>query len=404
MLEKARIKGALKTLGAVFGGFFLTISHAVTDTEYQQSINKVAKEISAISKNLNANKSLLKTEREQLFAIEQDLLEQNKTLKNVDDELERQQRDINQLEQQLSKVLVDLKSTKQALTNQLLANYKSGHASYLKTVLNQKNPYALGRLNNYQRYFSNELSATFVKINDQLKTVDQLQQQQQNSINELKQKQAQQQQKVQELLNTQQQRKKLIARLDNKVSTSTEKLKRLTQNRERLEALLKQVRLKAAQLRRAEQERLRQANNEPLDRPKRALVKGGFLQQKGRLSYPVTQQHQIGFGARIPESGLRSEGLFYDTGQSVDVKSIFRGRVLFADVLKGYGLLLIIDHGDDHISLYGHNKVIFKKVGESVSSNEVISKTGVTGGLKNPGLYFEIRNNATPINPAQWCQ
>jgi septal ring factor EnvC (AmiA/AmiB activator) len=78
--------------------------------------------------------------------------------------------------------------------------------------------------------------------------------------------------------------------------------------------------------------------------------------------------------------------------------------VLFADFLKGYGLLMIIDHGDQHISLYGHNEVLYKRVGDMVDTNEVIGKTGVTGGLKSPGLYFEIRKNADPVDPSVWCQ
>ena len=86
------------------------------------------------------------------------------------------------------------------------------------------------------------------------------------------------------------------------------------------------------------------------------------------------------------------------------MQAIFDGRVLFADYLKGYGLLLIIDHGEEHISLYGHNRVLLKDVGDRVSSAEVIAKTGVSGGLQSPGLYFEIRHNATPVNPALWCQ
>ena len=76
----------------------------------------------------------------------------------------------------------------------------------------------------------------------------------------------------------------------------------------------------------------------------------------------------------------------------------------FADFLKGYGLLLIIDHGDDHISLYGHNELLYGKVGDMVETNEVVARSGVTGGLRSPGLYFEIRENAAPVDPAKWCQ
>jgi septal ring factor EnvC (AmiA/AmiB activator) len=100
---------------------------------------------------------------------------------------------------------------------------------------------------------------------------------------------------------------------------------------------------------------------------------------------------------------MRSEGLFFNTLGSVSVKSIFRGRVIFADFLKGYGLLIIVDHGDNHISLYGHNDRLIKKVGDIVSSGETIANSGVTGGLKSHGLYFEIRDNATPVDASKWC-
>jgi len=77
---------------------------------------------------------------------------------------------------------------------------------------------------------------------------------------------------------------------------------------------------------------------------------------------------------------------------------------LFADHLKGYGLLLIVDHGDDHISLYGHNELLYKKVGDRVETNETIARSGVSGGLKTTGLYFEVRRAATPVDPAIWCK
>jgi len=163
--------------------------------------------------------------------------------------------------------------------------------------------------------------------------------------------------------------------------------------------------------RKAEQERARQEalkpkttkprNTKPVIRP---IVNGGFLKQKGRLQFPVAGKLTRGFGSRMRESGMRSEGMFFDTQGSVSVKTIFRGRVLFADFLKGYGLLIIVDHGDDHISLYGHNDRLLKKVGDRVESNEVIAKTGVTGGLKSHGLYFEIRDSATPIDASKWCR
>ena len=99
---------------------------------------------------------------------------------------------------------------------------------------------------------------------------------------------------------------------------------------------------------------------------------------------------------------MRSQGVFFDTQGTKKVKSIYSGQVIFSDYLKGYGLLLIVDHGDNHISLYGHNEVTYKKAGDAVATNELIARSGMSGGLKKTGLYFEIRKETTPINPKSW--
>ncbi len=385
---------------------FAHTSAANSTADYQKSINKMAKEISAITKNLNANKGLVKSQREELFATERSLIQQSKELEDIERQLKNQELEISSLDKKMKTVISGLDGSKQALKSLMLAEYKNGNANYLKLLLNQQNPYAVGRLNNYQQYFSKELNAKFVELNQQLDQINSLQEQQSLQRNELVQQQSEYNKKIKTLQVSKDQRAKIVAKLDKKITTSSEKLEKIKQDRQRLRSLLKQIKIKAAELAKAEKERAKQqsASKNTASKPKRTLVAGGFKKQKGRLAYPVNIKHSTAFGARLPETGMRSDGMFFNTDKSVNVKSIFRGNVLFADVLKGYGLLLIIDHGDEHISLYGHNKVIYKKVGDSVETNETVSQTGVTGGLKKTGLYFEIRNNATPINPALWCQ
>ena len=84
--------------------------------------------------------------------------------------------------------------------------------------------------------------------------------------------------------------------------------------------------------------------------------------------------------------------------------AISHGRVAYADWLRGYGLLLIIDHGDGYMSLYGHNQVLYKETGEWVEAGDLIASVGNSGGQAHTGLYFEIRHNGKPTNPTQWCR
>jgi len=374
--------------------------------EYKKSIDKIAKQISAISRNINANKKVLKTERDKLFETEKALSELERLISQTSKSIDVQQQKFSQLSEQLLDAQKTQKLNQQALEKLIESRYKNAESDYLKRLLNQENPYAVGRLNNYHQYFSQALQEKIRETQEQLKQVATLQNEHQALLSDLEEQGLQQKEQQQELQKNKQKRAKSINRLSKKVATSSEKVEQLQNDRKRLNNLLKQIQKQKEELKRLEQEQLKkqQQDNKPRKTIIRPLVEGGFIEQKGRLLYPVEGKHLRKFGSRLAESGMTSEGLFIETERRLSVKSIFRGRVIFAEFLKGYGLLLIIDHGDDHISLYGHNSVLHKKVGDIIETNELIAETGVTGGLKTAGLYFEIRQNTTPVNPGTWCQ
>lgn len=385
-----------------------------SEKKYQQSLNNISSEIKQISKTLNANKSKLETEQTQLLRAEQALYKINNKLKDAQQQIQTIQGLIAEQEQQQQQLQQQQQDSRDALASLVVANYKNGRANQLQKVLSQENPYAVGRLNNYQRYFTDAIQQKFAALEEQVQQSRILKKQHKQSLADLQVLEQEQEflKKTQEAKRLE--RKKAVNTLSAKVQANESKLKKLNSDRKRLNNLIKQLEKQRKELERIERERkeaeriarekAKQAGKKPPKPVVRTPVKGGFRKQKGRLTCPVGNQAKTKFGQRIVSSGMKSEGVFYQTKQSVDVRSIFRGQVLFADFLKGFGLLLIVDHGDDHISLYGHNKVLYKKVGDTVSTNEVISKTGTTGGLKSNGLYFEIRNNTTPVNPSQWCQ
>ena len=368
------------------------------ELEYQKSIDKIANEINAISRNINANKKAIKNERDRLFETEQGLSKLKKTIKSTENSIVETQEEYAQLGVKLAEASVVKEKNQKALSNLVESRYKNADQDYVKTILNQENPYAVGRLSNYHEYFSDAFQAKIAQAKTQLIEVEELTQAHEAKLKELNAKKVKQQQEQKQLEQNKVNRENSINKLNDKVVSANEKVEQLQKNRQRLDSLLKQIAKQKEQLKKIEEQ-----NSSP-SRPTRTLVKGGFVKQKGRLNYPVNGTHSRKFGSRLAESGMLSEGLFIKTNGNASVKSIFRGRVIFAEFLKGYGLLLIIDHGDNHISLYGHNDVLYKKVGDIVETNEVVSQSGVTGGLRSAGLYFEIRKNATPVNPATWCQ
>lgn len=372
--------------------------------EYQQSIDNIGKQINKISQNLNANKALLKTEQDKLSEIEQNVTSMNRQINETSNNIERQHKAGLKLENQIQRLNEIQVQDKEEIALLIRQQYLQGQANYLKMLLNQENPYTVGRLSNYYAYFAKAKSIKLDKVREQITKTQMLESNHQKLIDTLESEQKKQTKQKQGLRTAKQKRQQSVEKLNKKVESSNIKLKRLKQDRERLNSLLKQISIQAERLRHLEQMHEEKNNSQKNRKIIRPLVKGGFLNQKGRLRYPVSGKPKYQFGSRLIESGMRSQGAFFNTTISEPIKTIFRGRVLFADYLKGYGLLMIIDHGDEHISLYGHNEVLYKKVGDRVETNEVVAAAGLTGGLKSSGLYFEIRKGATPVNPAKWCQ
>ena len=128
-----------------------------------------------------------------------------------------------------------------------------------------------------------------------------------------------------------------------------------------------------------------------------------FDELRGRLPWPVKGTLLASYGAPRGESGLTWQGVLIGAGAGEAVRSIHRGRVAYADWLRGFGLLLIIEHDDGFMSLYGHNETVSRETGDWVESGEVIATVGDSGGNLRSALYFEIRRAGTPVDPRRWC-
>jgi len=315
------------------------------EREYKQNIENIGKEIKQISRNLNANKTLLKSTRDQLLEIEQNISEVSKSIQRTDVKIAQQRQKNTNLQTQIEQLKAQQVSDKERLSALLVNRYKKGQPNYMKMVLDQQNPYAVGRLGNYYGYFTRAIHQELKSLRQQLDLIANMQQERQSVLLELEQQRQQQRTQEQTLRQQQQRRQQSINKLNAKVERSSEKLEKLRQDRSRLNRLLKQIALQAEKLRvleqqRIEQERIRQqgATGKPADGEKpvliRPLVPGGFIKQRGRLRYPVAGTQKYRFGSRLAASGMRAEGVFFDTRGMQPVKSIFRGRVLFADFLK----------------------------------------------------------------------
>ena len=129
-----------------------------------------------------------------------------------------------------------------------------------------------------------------------------------------------------------------------------------------------------------------------------------FSTVKGQLPSPVRGKASNRFGARTNVADMRWRGWLMPAAEGAEIKAIHHGRVVYADWLRGQGLLLIIDHGEGYLSLYGHNRSLQREVGDWVKPGDIIATVGASGGATSPGLYFEIRHDGQPVNPSHWIK
>jgi septal ring factor EnvC (AmiA/AmiB activator) len=195
--------------------------------------------------------------------------------------------------------------------------------------------------------------------------------------------------------------------LYREIATQQAAIEKLKKDQTRLENLVASIDKRLERERAAEEataraeEAKRAAAAQKNQKPIAPLPSGSFAQSKGRLIRPVSGRVAAGFGSRRTGSAVW-QGILFSAPEGAEVSACAAGRVVFSDWLRGYGNLLIIDHGGTYMSVYANNESVLKNVGDKVAAGETISTVGTSGASDEPGLYFEIRYKGKPINPQPW--
>lgn len=265
------------------------------------------------------------------------------------------------------------------ITNHLSAAYRMSGEDYIKLLLDQQSPETLDRMMRYHRYFT---AARMQTLEDYRRTLTRLEEN--RAALQARAEQAQEHQRAlareqQSLVAKRDERRALLARLAAEAEDKEAERRRLEEDQQRLETLLAELKRRA-----------------------QALDGRAFAERKGALPWPLTGRVRNAFGQPRAEGRLIWHGLLVEAEEGAPVTAVFRGRVVFADWLRGFGLLTIVDHGSGYMTLYGHADVLTKRVGDWVESGEVIARAGRSGGLGSTGLYFEVRHQGQAADPIIW--
>tara|TARA_R110002126_G_scaffold172606_4_gene321352 strand:- start:1547 stop:2710 length:1164 start_codon:yes stop_codon:yes gene_type:complete len=358
---------------------FVCPATARQQTEQQQELEQVQQQIQATERQL-------KRQQQQLNKAEQQLQQSDKALAGASAKLRQTEQQLASLMQQGEaltarqlQLQTELQQQQAMLAAQLKSAYSLGQHDYTRLLLNQQDAGKLERALTYYQYFNRARVKQLAQINNTIVELEQV-----------KEKLAQQQQQMQDTLVEQQQQQQQLLAVKSTQQTAINQLQQL----------LKEHGSQLSYLRQNESS-LQNTIDELRALAERSLELLGLATNKGRLRWPLNGDLLQGFG-ESRQGGMRSRGILIQGQEGNPVQAIADGRVIYADWLKGYGWVIVLDHGKGFMSLYGHNQNILKQPGEQIIAGEAIALVGMSGGQASAGLYFEIREKGDAVNPLPW--
>ncbi len=305
-------------------------------------------------------------------------------LRQLDQKIGQSRARLDELGHERQESRQELQAMRAILTRDLRSAYVLGQQQQVKLLLNQDDPAVIARLMAYYGYFTRARADRIHGIKsalDELTMIEQEVSEQKSGLEKLKTEQIAESGRLEQM---QAQRKEVLTRLQTQLQQKSAELTALQRDEQNLQRLV---------------ESLRRALR---DIPPSTAQYKSLSPLKGRLVWPVEGRIGMPFGALQADGKLRSRGVLVTASAGADVHAIARGRVVFADWLRGFGLLLIIDHGKGYMSLYGYNRSLYKEVGDEIEAGEVIAAVGDSGGQERSGLYLELRKDGRPFDPVSW--
>ena len=375
-------------------------AHAAPTDVKREELKDLQGRIQALQKGLAKAEESRADVAEELRETEQAISAANRRLRELGAERSEAQAALGQLNAQSQKLSGRIAVQQAQLGRLFTRQYYAGETDALSHLLSGSDPNQLARDAHFLALLSRAkagLIRNLGEILDEKKRLAGLARGKSEALAEIEKRQ---QQEHAGLVEQQKKRQATLARLAERIKAQRREVDRLKRDEKRLSKLIEGLGRIVARPRRAPQ-----AGGPVLRNERTPEATGGtdaFAQLKGRLALPARGELANRFGTPRQEGGTTWKGVFIRAAAGTDVKAIAPGRIVFADWLRGFGNLAIVDHGDGYLSVYGNNESLFKAVGQPVRSGEAIASVGNSGGNPESGLYFELRHMGQPLDPLKW--
>jgi septal ring factor EnvC (AmiA/AmiB activator) len=359
---------------------------ATPDVEEQRAkLEMLRSRISGLRAQMESKSGEKTTLSSQLQDAEQQIGRLARKLRVLDGRLERQRQRLVELRNDQLAQGRALEQQRQALARQVRAAYAMGRQERLKILLNQQDPATVSRIMVYYDYLSRARAQKMRLIREHIDRLVATEREILGEERQLARLKDEQQRELAAMQRSQDRRREVVAQLTRELNDQGRQLDRMQTDERELKTLITGIEEALADI--------------PVEPPQQLEFAG----LRGRLPWPASGRIVSRFGS--PRLGsLVWDGVMISAPEGREVRAVHHGRVAFADWLRGFGLLLILDHGDGYMTLYGHNQSLFKEAGDWVDVSEPVALVGSSGGRDQSGVYFGIRYQGRPVDPAKWCQ
>ncbi len=385
----------MATLGAAVCVLFC--SSAITRAEPSEQLKELRGRIERLQKQLVETEESRTEAADGLRKSERAISDANRRLFNLTSQSRDAHTALSRLQTQKARIAQTTQSQQALLAKLLYQQYVAGQSEPVRLILNRQDPNETARQMFYLSYVTRARSELIAALRSDLESLDRVAVETQDKSKEIARLRAEEAEQKREMEREKAARAEILQRVSTQVAHQRQAISTLQRNEERLSRLVERLARELAK----PPTRTSRLRNDVLPET------GGdaahpFKELKGRLKLPVIGELANRYGSQRQDGGLSWKGLFIAAREGQQVRAVASGRVVFADWLRGFGNLMIVDHGSGYMSLYGNNESLLRQVGDEVKTGDPIASVGATGGNAQSGLYFELRYQGKPFDPLSW--
>jgi septal ring factor EnvC (AmiA/AmiB activator) len=369
----------------------------------KNNLNKIQKQIDLIDKEIKKNSKVKKGLNKSLKKHEKEISATKKEIYKVKKKQKSNKKKLASLNKKLKKLELEMLKRKKLQSEILYQSYIKPKPGYLQLFLEGINPNEVSRQINYIGFLTKAQNENILELNKIRENISSTKKSTKKILKNVTQLRKKKEKNAKKLEKRKKAKKITLSKISKKLKSQKSKKQKLQQDEKKLSNLVKNLMLKL----KAEEKKRRVEKKEITDKKKIVDIEAykiNFAKLKKKLKLPIKGKIIHKYNSKRRDTGTRWKGLFIKAKEGSNVTSVASGQVVFSDWLRGFGNIIIIDHGKSYMSLYGNNDSLLKQKGEYIKGGDVIALSGNSGGNKNNGLYYELRHNGKPFNPLKWTK